>query len=166
MSLQAELGLALSPLFQGKAHRVAQLHHIKRFADEVKGAKFHSPLRELQGIRTGKHNDFTVRAKRFDLAQYLDAVDFRHENVEENDLGFFLLRLRNRGVRGSRLKQAVVFIKDHLQGFTDAHLVIDNQQRRSIHIAVSRRRFAQVRILLLLSHYLTLPARGAIFRGR
>jgi hypothetical protein len=119
--------MRLSGLFESAVYLLAEFRNVERFTDEIKCAKCHRFRRQLQGIQTRKHYHFASRVDVFDLPQYLNSISSRHDDIEQNNLGFFVLNERNGAVYRFRFQQPVVFTENHFQRLTDAHFVIDDQ---------------------------------------
>ena len=103
-----------------------QLVDVKWFGDIVEGAELHGGDRGFHRLGGGKHDDLRGRRVFLDLLQDLEAVEARHQDVEQDDIERPLLdQLERLDARGSQ-EGLVAVLEHHPQGLADARLVVND----------------------------------------
>src|SRR5690242_2617654 len=94
---------------------LAKLNDIKRSADEIKSTGVTCFGRELLGIDAGQYDNGTIGMDLFDAPQYLDAVGFWHQHIQQHQVGASVSDLRESAVDVIRLQQSIAFAEHHFQ---------------------------------------------------
>jgi len=115
--------------------RAQQLRERQRFLDEIEGAETRGLHRGFHGAVTGHHDDRTAVADpRRPFAQQRDAIDVRHPDVEQHEVGD-LTRARGACLCsvGRDIHLVALLGQDLLQQAADVRLVVDHQNVWTAH---------------------------------
>ena len=99
----------------------------ERLDQVLEGAMAEGQLDRLQRRVGRDHHDLDGGIDPLDAAQDLEAVDLRHLDVEDDQVGPELGQLIERAARAVGRLDLVVRLEDHAQRFTRAHLVVDDE---------------------------------------
>lgn len=114
-------------LLQRSCDLLAKIDNIEWLNDKIEGAEVQSHGSELLRVYSSQHDDFTGGLDLFDTAQYFDAVGFRHQDIEQDNIGFGITHYRDCPDHRIRFHQTKIFAENHLERFAHPQFIVNNQ---------------------------------------
>src|SRR6476620_2396978 len=94
---------------------LSKLNDVKRFADKIESSEVTCFGRELLRVDPRQYDNGTIGMNLFDAPQYLDAVGFWHQHIQQHQVGASVPDLRESAVDVICLQQSIAFAEHHFQ---------------------------------------------------